>query len=212
MWFFYVNLNGTGMWEVPSEPVSTIQISHRIPRGIPRGCSSSQPSVTMIPLSKTYPSPGKPSPPRQVCAVSFESLHCVYNQKTHCFCSKFCQEKSIFVCGIGGNFFRFVDSSITMAFSAYGKDFLNCLREWWWMSAILLKTHRLGENFVKSCVVEWVIYIWHVTMDMNMFYDAKWPLIHSSLRNAMKEFEMRPVDLAHVQFPLTVKICMSERS
>ena len=45
-----------------------------------------------------------------------------------------------------------------------------------------------------------------------MFYDAKWPLIHSSLRNAVKEFEMRRVDLAHAQFPLTVKICMSERS
>jgi hypothetical protein len=176
--FFYVNLNGTGMWEAPSEPISTIQISRRIPRGIPHGCSSSRPSVTMIPPSKTHPSPGKPSPPCQVCAASFESLHCVYGQKTGHFCSKFCQEKSIFVCMISGAFFCFVDSSIMMAISAYGKDCLYCLREWWWMSAILLKTHRLGKNFVKSCVVKWVIYIQHVAMDMNTFYDAKWPLIY----------------------------------
>jgi hypothetical protein len=24
----------------------------------------------------------------------------------------------------------------------------------------LLKTHRLGKNFVKSCVVKWVIYLY----------------------------------------------------
>jgi hypothetical protein len=46
------------------------------------------------------------------------------------------------------------------------------------MSTILLKMHWLGKNFVKSCVVEWVIYIRHVAMDMNTFYDAKWPLIY----------------------------------
>jgi hypothetical protein len=103
--FFYMNLNGTGMWEAPSEPVSTIQISRRIPRGIPSGYSSSWPSVTMIPPSKTCASPGKPSPPCQVCAVSFESLHCVYGQKTGHFCSKFCREKSIFACMIGNIFF-----------------------------------------------------------------------------------------------------------
>jgi hypothetical protein len=38
--------------------------------------------------------------------------------------------------------------------------------------------HRLGKNFIQSCVVEWVIYIWHVAMDMNTFYDAKQPLIY----------------------------------
>jgi hypothetical protein len=49
---------------------------------------------------------------------------------------------------------------------------------WWWMSAILLKMHRLGKKIVKSCVVKWVIYIRHVAMDMNTFYDAKWPLLY----------------------------------
>ena len=75
--------------------------SRRILRGIPPGCSS----VTMIPPSKTRPSPGKPSPSRQVCAVSFESLHCVHGKKTGHFCSQFCREKSIFACMIGARRF-----------------------------------------------------------------------------------------------------------
>ncbi len=94
-------------WHVRSDfwAVSTIQIPCRTPHGIPCGCSSSWPCITMIPPSKTHPSPGKPSPPCQVCAVSFESLHCIYGQKTGHFCSKFCQEKSIFACAIGSAFF-----------------------------------------------------------------------------------------------------------
>ena len=75
--------------------------SRRILRGIPPGCSS----VTMIPPSKTRPSPGKPSPSRQVCAVSFESLHCVHGKKTGRFCSQFRREKSIFACMIGARRF-----------------------------------------------------------------------------------------------------------
>ena len=58
--------------------------------------------ITMITPSKTPPSPGKPSPSRQVCVVSLESLHCAYCKKTGHFCSNFCREKSIFECMIGG--------------------------------------------------------------------------------------------------------------
>jgi hypothetical protein len=83
--------------------------------------------ITMTTPSKNPMAPGKPSPPHHICVVSLESLHCVYCKKTGHFCSKFCREKSVFECMIGGTLLALsfaLQMSTTMATLAYGKDSL----------------------------------------------------------------------------------------
>ena len=58
--------------------------------------------ITMTTPSKAPTASGKPLPPHQICLVSFLTPHGAYCKKNGRFCSKFCREKSISVCMIGG--------------------------------------------------------------------------------------------------------------
>lgn len=69
---------------------------------LPRRISTWNFIITMTTPSKAPTASGKPLPPHQICLVSFLSPHGAYCKKNGRFWSKFCREKSIFACAIGG--------------------------------------------------------------------------------------------------------------